>query len=67
MVAGDRNDLGIDLISSLDPTLRQVVRENTNKLNQGVGCDLHRLPGPDAGGHNIASDAGGHGQAGEGQ
>ena len=36
VVAGDHNDLGIDLISSLDPTLRQIVRENTNKLKTKV-------------------------------
>ena len=28
--------MGIDLISSLDPTLRQIVRENTNKLKTKV-------------------------------
>jgi hypothetical protein len=36
VVAGDRNDMAINLISSLDPTLRQVVRENTNKLKTKV-------------------------------
>ena len=32
IVAGDRNDMGIDLITTLDPTLKQVVRGYTNKL-----------------------------------
>jgi hypothetical protein len=32
IVAGDRNDMAIDLITTLDPTLKQVVRGYTNKL-----------------------------------
>ena len=36
ILAGDRNDLKIDLLPSLDPTLQQVVRGFTNKLKNKV-------------------------------
>jgi len=36
ILAGDRNDLRIDLLPSLDPTLRQLVRGATNKLKTKV-------------------------------
>ena len=36
ILAGDRNDLKINLISTLDPTLKQVVKGFTNKLKTKV-------------------------------
>ena len=36
ILAGDRNDLKIDLISTLDPTLKQVVKGYTNKMKTKV-------------------------------
>ena len=36
IMAGDRNDLKVEVLTSLDPTLRQLVRGNTNKNDDKV-------------------------------